>query len=90
MDLMVDKKGIAGRGWSGSYKNTDKNRRDGAKIRSSRAGVCARRGYDSNGAKSNAKVCWAWSDQAVSGLKGSLKWLGCVLILGVSVEPWSV
>ena len=31
------------------------------------------RGYDSNGAKSNAKVCWTRSDQAVSGLKGSLK-----------------
>ena len=31
------------------------------------------RGCDSNGAKSNAKVCWTWSDQAVSGLKGSLK-----------------
>ena len=30
-------------------------------------------GCDSNGAKSNAKVCWTWSDQAVSGLKGSLK-----------------
>ena len=38
-------------------------------------------GYDGNGAKSNAKICWAWSDQAVSGLKGLLKQLGCVPIL---------